>query len=103
MDQLDPTIASRLVHQSIQLYFMKYPLEVSKIAKFSDLLEENMYNSLKKVLPGLEYEKVFQLYLLNSLKTSQSPIAFRKELKMVSARNIEKIKTFLGEIFDKES
>lgn len=82
---------------------MKYPLEVSKIAEFSDLLEENMYNSLKKVLPGLEYEKVFQLYLLNSLKTPQSPIAFRKELKRVSARNIEKIRTFLGEIFEKES
>ncbi len=56
---MEPTVASRFVHQSIQLYFMKYPLDVSKIAKFSDLLEENMYKALKKVLPGLEYEKIF--------------------------------------------
>jgi hypothetical protein len=32
----------------------------------------------------------------------QAPIAFRKELKRVCARNIEKIRVFLEEVFEKE-
>lgn len=103
VDELEPSVSAKYVHQSIQLYFSKYPFEFSKIAKFSDLLDENMYDSLKKTLPGLEYEKIFQLYLLNSLNMPQAPIAFRKELKRVCARNIEKIRVFLEEVFGKEA
>ena len=82
---------------------MKYPLETARLTKFSEILEENMYDSLKKLLPGLEYEKIFHLYLFNSLNLPQAPIAFRKELKRVEARNIDRINDFLYEIFEKEN
>jgi hypothetical protein len=61
-----------------------------------------MYENLKH-LPGLEYEKIFHLYLINSLNDPKGPVAFRKELKRVMARSIEKVNSFLHELFDQES
>ena len=75
---------------------------MAKINKYSDLLEENMYEHLKH-LPGLEYEKIFHLYLINSLNDPKGPVAFRRELKRVMARSIEKVNNFLNELYVQES
>lgn len=97
LDKLSQNVASRLLHKYLQLLFMKYPYNYELLHKYSELLEENRYDSLKRVLPDIEYEKVFKLYLLNNLGTEDSVIAFRTEMKKVLARNIAKVTRFLQE------
>jgi DNA polymerase elongation subunit (family B) len=63
---------------------------------FTEVFEENLYPSLESRLPSLEYEKVFHLYLLSTL---DQKVAFRKELKKVIARGIERVNSFLDEVF----
>ena len=75
---------------------MKYNGSFEKLNEYADLLEENMYPDLSEQLPAIEYEKVFHLYLLSTL---DSRVAFRKELKRVLARGIERVNSFLDEIF----
>lgn len=102
VDKLDQSIATKLVHQCLQLLYTKYPYSQDKISPYSYVLEENAFQSLKQ-LPSIEYEKVFTLHLLNSLGTSASKSMFRRELKRVMARNIDKINTLIGEMRKAES
>jgi hypothetical protein len=96
VDRCEADIASRLVHQCLHLLFLKYDGAFDRLHAFTEVLEENLYPSLESRLPSLEYEKVFHLYLLSTL---DQKVAFRKELKKVIARGIERVNSFLDEVF----
>ena len=67
---------------------MKYPSNFDKLNDIIEILEDNKYNGALKHLQGIEYEKLFKLHLLNSLKTSESSVRLRIEMKRVMARGI---------------
>ncbi len=78
------------------MLFLKHPLNFSLLVPYAELLDENAYPILSKNLPTIEYEKIFHLFLLTSLKDKT---AFRKELKKTIARKIERVNAFLDGLF----
>lgn len=96
VDHCEPSIAQILVHQCLHIIFLKSNGDFTRLHPYIEVLEENLYADLSDSLPSLEYEKVFHLYLLSTLP---SKVAFRKELKRVLARGIERINAFLSDAF----
>lgn len=75
--------------------YLKYPSDPDRILDFSEILDENHKEGpVFSSLGCFEYEKVFHLFMLNSLASPQSTVIFNREVKRIMQRGIPTMNKF---------